>query len=726
MKNRSSYIYVLLICSIQLLASVCFTSSTLNAGDDSLAYTLKPYFEYMLIHHEPRFDKIPEIQYCCQKRSEINQGSGWGVGVKYELALPHSAFLGLKLGYNSFSALMASSEWLQVRQGDAMELMQVRHHTNSDFLALFINPYLKLKLFYNISLFAGGYAAPFISKEYEVYEQIESPKGKVYVDTKTDTRNYQKAEYKGDKGLWGGLNFGISYDLYLLDNRLFISPELSYNMGMNNVVKNLDWEVNSLNFALNLGINFHKTNEYSDVRRVVYSFDTIYVNSKSYNEDFKIGQEIIDSSMIYKGFIRETIVNISRVDTVFRGKKYEINLNMNNQDLYVEIRKANQEFQNLDIVFFKNSTAELLDNYKQLKDKNEFVIDDLEANPISIHYNILNIIAYRLSNNNKKVDDKAGNIDDIKSNSKNIKANSRMNNNNWITLEGDVDSLNTKELIESRFDVIKKYFADVWGLDTQRIQTNITYFANKNTKNKNDLRFIEESNKIKIIPQQKFVFEPIKKNNFDEIKSFAPDKLEMKVAGIENLKLQEYQLLYYQGDSVLHQENGKEKKENFDLKLDEKLINSINLKQPIEVTYIANLGEGKKITGNDSIKINRKLLNEKVSRLALIFFEFDSDKILNNSLAQINELTKYVTKKSRIRIKGYTDNIGTPEYNAKLSLNRAKNAANIILKYHPEANIESIEGFGSDAFTNGIASFDTPVERYLSRTVVIEIFDELY
>lgn len=669
-----------------------FSLTVAMAESDSIASTLKPYFEYMLIHHEPRFDKIPEIEYCCPGKTDINNGSGWGAGLKYELALPNSMFLGLKFGVYSYDAVMGANEWKKIRIGDAVEDMLIRHHTIFDFTNLHINPYLKLNLFYNVSIFAGGYASPYLAKKYEIYEEIIKPENKVFEDTKTRTRNHQSDNYKGEMGLWGGMNFGIAYDLYLFEDQVFLSPEISYNLGLNNAVNRLDWEVNSLNFGLNLGFNFHKHRKIQDIRSVFYTIDTVYVRSKFYKDIYVRGAELIDSTIKLRENIRETRVFITRIDTLFRGRKYEISLSMSNPDLTIEIRKANQEFQNLNVIFFKPETAELLDRY-ELIGPSDFNLDSVPASAIDIHYNLLNIIGYRMSQ-----------CDAI------------------ITLVGETDSLNTRELIDSRFRVISDYLAKTWNIDKKRIKTKISR-APRSAKNKLDERYIEEMSKIRISTKDLAILSPIKKVNFDEIKQFSPEQANINVNLDEYMEISGFHLMMYQGKRMILEEEGDGAKETFTVPFNERLISNIDVSKPIDITYIATLPDGKKVATNDVLNINKVALNEKVSRLALIFFEFDSDKIAKNSLAQIDELTKYITDKSIVRISGYSDDIGDLEYNMELSTARAQNVADFIKQYNPNAYIESVKGYADTEFANGITSHGTPVERYLSRTVVIEVFD---
>lgn len=669
-----------------------FSLTVAMAESDSIASTLKPYFEYMLIHHEPRFDKIPEIEYCCPGKTDINNGSGWGAGLKYELALPNSMFLGLKFGVYSYDAVMGANEWKKIRIGDAVEDMLIRHHTIFDFTNLHINPYLKLNLFYNVSIFAGGYASPYLAKKYEIYEEIIKPENKVFEDTKTRTRNHQSDNYKGEMGLWGGMNFGIAYDLYLFEDQVFLSPEISYKLGLNNAVNRLDWEVNSLNFGLNLGFNFHKHRKIQDIRSVFYTIDTVYVRSKFYKDIYVRGAELIDSTIKLRENIRETRVFITRIDTLFRGRKYEISLSMSNPDLTIEIRKANQEFQNLNIVFFKPETAELLDRY-ELIGPSDFNLDSVPASAIDIHYKLLNIIGYRMSQGDA-----------------------------IITLVGETDSLNTRELIDSRFRVISDYLAKTWNIDKKRIKTKISR-APRSAKNKHDERYIEEMNKIRISTNDLSILSPIKKVNFDEIKQFSPEQANINVNLDEYMEISAFHLMMYQGKRMIFEEEGEGAKEDFTVPFNEQVISKLDVSMPIDMSYIATLPDGKKVATNDVLNINKVALNEKVSRLALIFFEFDSDKIAKNSLAQIDELTKYITDKSIVRISGYSDDIGDLDYNMELSNARAQNVADFIKQYNPNAYIESVKGYADTEFANGITSYGTPVERYLSRTVVIEVFD---
>jgi outer membrane protein OmpA-like peptidoglycan-associated protein len=83
--------------------------------------------------------------------------------------------------------------------------------------------------------------------------------------------------------------------------------------------------------------------------------------------------------------------------------------------------------------------------------------------------------------------------------------------------------------------------------------------------------------------------------------------------------------------------------------------------------------------------------------LSNIFFDFDSDKLKEESDAELIQLTDFLRKNSRLKVEisGHTDNVGSSEYNLKLSENRAK-AIFDYLKQFIDVNRMIYKGYGSE------------------------------
>ncbi|MFN3976124.1 MAG: OmpA family protein [Aquificaceae bacterium] len=108
---------------------------------------------------------------------------------------------------------------------------------------------------------------------------------------------------------------------------------------------------------------------------------------------------------------------------------------------------------------------------------------------------------------------------------------------------------------------------------------------------------------------------------------------------------------------------------------------------------------------------------------ARVHFDFDKYTIKREYIPLLNEVVKILKENPnvRIRIEGYTDNIGPKAYNDKLALKRAKAVKDYLVKAGiPEDRIE-IAGFGKEKY---IASNDSPIGRFTNRRadfIVIQV-----
>lgn len=107
---------------------------------------------------------------------------------------------------------------------------------------------------------------------------------------------------------------------------------------------------------------------------------------------------------------------------------------------------------------------------------------------------------------------------------------------------------------------------------------------------------------------------------------------------------------------------------------------------------------------------------EKLKITARIHFDFDKHEIKKEYIPILNEVVKVLKENPfmKVRIEGFTDIIGTKEYNEKLAMRRAKAVKDYLVKKGvPEEKIE-IVGFGKERF---IASNEDPIGRLTNRRV---------
>ena len=103
---------------------------------------------------------------------------------------------------------------------------------------------------------------------------------------------------------------------------------------------------------------------------------------------------------------------------------------------------------------------------------------------------------------------------------------------------------------------------------------------------------------------------------------------------------------------------------------------------------------------------------EKLMKQSL--FEFDSAKIAEDNYAGLDVVSDFLKENPNISVKvdGHTDNVGSKEYNQKLSERRAEAVANYLKEKGVNSTQISTEGFG---FSKPIASNDTEEGRAQNR-----------
>ncbi|MCK5699643.1 MAG: OmpA family protein, partial [Cyclobacteriaceae bacterium] len=113
-----------------------------------------------------------------------------------------------------------------------------------------------------------------------------------------------------------------------------------------------------------------------------------------------------------------------------------------------------------------------------------------------------------------------------------------------------------------------------------------------------------------------------------------------------------------------------------------------------------------------------------VVRLNNIFFDFDKYVLKEASFPELNRIVELINKNKGIQIsvEGHTDNIGTQEYNNKLSKRRANAVVDYLVKGGIAKDRMQSKGWGK---TKPIVSNDDEIDgRELNRRVQFVILEE--
>jgi outer membrane protein OmpA-like peptidoglycan-associated protein len=109
-----------------------------------------------------------------------------------------------------------------------------------------------------------------------------------------------------------------------------------------------------------------------------------------------------------------------------------------------------------------------------------------------------------------------------------------------------------------------------------------------------------------------------------------------------------------------------------------------------------------------------------VFRLNNIFFDYNKFELKEKSKTELDELVKFMNDNPEVKgeISGHTDNIGKPEDNLKLSLNRAKSVYEYLIRNGVDKSRLTFKGYGAN---KPDASNDTEEGRAKNRRIEFKI-----
>ena len=81
----------------------------------------------------------------------------------------------------------------------------------------------------------------------------------------------------------------------------------------------------------------------------------------------------------------------------------------------------------------------------------------------------------------------------------------------------------------------------------------------------------------------------------------------------------------------------------------------------------------------------------------MFFFDYNSFELKPESFPELDRLAEFIKSNTsmEIEISGHTDNIGSDEFNKKLSLKRAESVLNYLVSKGIKKNLMSVKGYGA-------------------------------
>jgi outer membrane protein OmpA-like peptidoglycan-associated protein len=293
----------------------------------------------------------------------------------------------------------------------------------------------------------------------------------------------------------------------------------------------------------------------------------------------------------------------------------------------------------------------------------------------------------------------------------------KASNQGNITLVGcNSDNGNEKgklELSQKRAETIKDYLTSIWHINPERINIKENNLPEKPSSS-NDSDGVAENRRVEIISDAPEILSPIVTN--DVYFKLVPNAIRVKIKSNTEDSLMDWKLVLMLDSDTLTSTAGNESlpsKIDFDLNDFNKLL-SVN---QAELTYFLNIKKDStdRIIKPDSKIFVKRILTKtqkKIERYRLILFDFNKYDLNESNKRIIDFINKKINSKSKVIIEGYTDRVGSEDYNLQLSEARAKAVSDAI---HCED--KTFRGLGETSLYNN----SLPEGRFFCRTVEIRI-----
>ncbi len=689
-------------------------------GSEPLIYSEQAPYKIGLFGHinynnyNSNFTKLPDIPNCCPKFT-TGGGFGYKIGLLFET---DKSFWSLRSGLNNLSGGFIYTEKTNVIPNGTSVEGEFEHTIDADLNAIFLQPFFNLYINDNLLINLGVDFSYLITTEFSQKEQISKPVGQgtfldsLGNDTYSRIRNQFSGKIPDANDILFSLTFGISYNLPMnKSNSLWLSPEAYFSYGINNVVKSIDWNINT--FSLGLAIKYKKPSEiiYKDEFEEIYKIDTlILANQNVKSNTIVLGFEQQEKLFNIDASTRLTTTIFSRTDTLFLPRAYQLQVDVNavgidTNDISInKPRVVLEEFVSkrldplLNYIFFEDSSSIIPARYKLMGDSEvlNFSEDKLYADStLAIYYNLLNIVGNRLKNN------PSAKLTIIGCNS------------NSGAEKGNL------ELSKQRAEKVKNYLVDNWFIEHNRLLIQTRNLPAKASLPYEEPDKIAENRRVELVSDNYEILKPVFTTdtalfcNLEKIK-FVPEinsEAGLKEYEISAMIDKEGDFLKKTGNIIkdeIVELNSFYKKINATLKPISYSIKAIDIKEQQAKSTIKQIPI-------EIISLEKKSLSDaadfEINKFSLILFEFDRSDIAGNNKTIVDFIKNIAKPDSEIEIVGFTDRTGNDDYNFKLSERRASATKTTL-----GINNANARGAGETIL---IYNNDIPEGRFYCRTVEI-------
>lgn len=708
-----------------LLILFCFAASISRSENDSL-YLGSKYGGVVNLNynlHSVDLRNLPSVPDSVPHFA-VGNNLGFTIGAFYEYRFTQRSSILLRGLYSYHPANISGKTPKSLLLNGSDTLGSIRHNLSADLSNVKIEPLYCYRLFGEFSFLGGLNIGTRFEKTFSHDEEVVSPEGAVF-ENGSPKRSGTDEVIKSDLGLQTGIITGLRYDIPLnFNGKWLLGLEMIYETGFSDIASDLTWDANAFRVGFSI--------KYSDLptvppivektHNIEKYIDTLKFEREELAEDYlKPGKTIITIDTTKDGYDLIIDERIYRTDTLYvavkkpepKVEKPQINkkcfkmfvYGADGKTEYPSFKLEVEEFRSttsmplLNFAFFDSASAQIPPRYNLL-DKSraeQFEIKDLaNKSALEAYRNIFNVVGLRLRENPKA----------------NIK------------LIGCNDGLEEKNLGLSRQRAgnVKDYLVEVWGVASDRISLEARVLPREPSNNETKFGRAE-NRRVEFQSDVSDILKPIIIDAYS--KTVSPSQIRIYANAADCYETSEWSLSAMQEEQRLIKFSGSEQPpKRIIWRAEEKQETVPKKSAPLLFKYKIKTSDGDSANFTSEeipVKITtvrekqrRKRGDKKVDKYSLILFGFDNAKITADNREIVEYINGKISPKSTVAVIGYADITGNDEYNYRLSLQRAKNAADLI----KQAREVKYEGLGESYL---LYDNSTPEGRFYCRTVRITV-----
>lgn len=588
----------------------------------------------------------------------------------------------------------------------------INHNLLVGLSIISLEPTFRYSPVYDLNLHLGFKFGIPVASSYNQSSTIQSPDNVRFIEGGFKRNVASGPEIPEINGFQSSLVLGVGYE-FPLSKKLFIVPELRYFLALNNV--NIDtWKANHLRMGVAFKYYPIEQIEKPIIRDTLYTRDTTIVYDAELDNpitnlvDIQIEEtrdESDDRIFItkninekYETFLPEAITIAAEI----KGQIEEV------EQIVIEEFEMEEGFPLLPYVFFQEGKGQLADSYQRLLTKSNapnksemvssFNEDSLDWNTLGIHSNLLNVIASRMIDNPDSKITVTG-----------------TNNNNGV-------EQNNITLSEERANSVREYLLNEWGIAPDRISTKSRNLPSV-PGNPETADGSQENQRAEITSDSYELMKPVFLKDIVKVSNPPTINIKPEVSSSNQKSDINYDLEIKQGKNILRKVSNSQIGSDgytWDILEEPQPL----FEEPIEITLNAkdqygNNASDIKTTQVQQLTIKKKRYelkdDNRIEKFALIVFDFDKATLSDRHKKVLDDIKTRIDENSQITIEGYTDRIGTADYNKQLALKRAEEVKKYINAADSKVTLKAI---GQDEL---LYDNDLPQGRNYSRTVLVKI-----